>query len=79
MKEILRTNDVVLISYVESLFQDAGIEHLVADGNMSILEGSMGMIPRRVLVIDDDESKARRVISDAGLEKDLRPEEGNGW
>ncbi|MBO0344899.1 DUF2007 domain-containing protein [Roseibium limicola] len=79
MREIVRTNDIVLISLLESLFKEAGIEHLVADGNMSILEGSMSMIPRRVLVLDEDEATARRLIVDAGLEKELRPAGDGGW
>ena len=50
MREIVRTNDMVLISAVGSLLDGAGIKHLVFDQNMSVLEGSLGMLPRRVLV-----------------------------
>ena len=50
MEELLRTNDVVLISFVEALLRDAGIDHFVADQNMSVIEGSLGILPRRVLV-----------------------------
>ena len=56
--------------------EEAGIKHFVADGNMSILEGSLAMIPRRVLVDSDQLQQARRLVHDAGLEHELRPERG---
>jgi uncharacterized protein (DUF1330 family) len=74
MEELVRTNDPVLISFLESLLGEAGIEYFVADGNMSILEGSLAMIPRRVLVDSDQIAKARRIVTEAGLEHELRPE-----
>ncbi|MBS8262716.1 MULTISPECIES: DUF2007 domain-containing protein [Stappiaceae] len=74
MEELVRTNDPVLISFLESLLDEAGIKHFVADGNMSVLEGSLGMLPRRVLVDSDQMAMARRLIVDAGLENELRPE-----
>jgi len=71
MIEIVRTNDPVLISFVEALMRDAGINFLVADQNMSILEGSIGIIPRRVLVVDDEAAQARRILIDAGIADEL--------
>jgi hypothetical protein len=65
--ELLRTNDAVLISAVEALLKGAGIECMVADRHMSVLEGSLGVLPRRVLVMDDEISRARRVMQEAGL------------
>ena len=50
----------------------AGIEHLVLDRNMSVLEGSLGILPRRILVPDDKFTQARRVMQDAGLGNELR-------
>ncbi|MBO6758939.1 MAG: DUF2007 domain-containing protein [Roseibium sp.] len=76
MEELLRTNDPVLISFLESILGEAGIEHFVADGNMSILEGSLAMIPRRILVDADQIHKARRIVTDAGLAHELRPVRG---
>jgi hypothetical protein len=67
MTELLRTNDAVLISAVEALLKGAGIECMVADRHMSVLEGSLGVLPRRVLVMDDEISRARRVMQEAGL------------
>jgi hypothetical protein len=75
MKEIMRTNDAVLVSAVGALLDGAGIHHMVLDQNMSVLEGSLGILPRRVLVADDDVKQARQVLRDAGLGHELRPDE----
>lgn len=73
MIELMRTNDPVVISFAEALLRDAGIAFLVADQNMSILEGSIGILPKRVLVEADDEERARRLMSDAGIADEMRP------
>jgi hypothetical protein len=73
MKELLRTNDLVLISAVEALLAGAKIHCMVADGNMSALEGSIGALPRRVLVPNEVLDQARRLLSDAGLGYALPP------
>ncbi|SOE17719.1 putative signal transducing protein [Hoeflea halophila] len=73
MHDLIRTNDPVLISFVESLMRDAGIGCMVADNGMSILEGSVGVIPRRILVDPAMAAQARRIVIDAGLEEELRP------
>lgn len=73
MKEILRTNDAVLVSAVTALLDGAGIAHMVLDQNMSVLEGSLGVLPRRVLVADDELDAARALLTDAGLAHELRP------
>lgn len=70
MIELVRTNDPVIISFIEALMRDAGIEILVADQNMSIMEGSIGVLPRRVLVAEDDATAARRILRDAGVAGD---------
>ena len=74
MHELLRTNDPVLVSAIEALLKGAGIPHVVLDQNMSVLEGSLGILPRRVLVATDDAAKARRILVDAGLAHELRPD-----
>jgi len=71
MKELLRTNDAVVISFVESLLKDAGIECLVADQNMSVLDGSIGILPRRVLVLEDDLDEAKRILADADIAREI--------
>lgn len=75
LRELLRTNDAVLLSAVGALLDGANIEHVLLDSNMSILEGSLGIIPRRILVHDDDSFAARRILTDAGLAHELRDDE----
>lgn len=75
MKEIVRTNDAVLVSAIGALFDGAKIAHMVLDQNMSVLEGSLGILPRRFLVADEDVPRARRLLSDAGLAHELRPDD----
>ncbi|MDP9808417.1 tRNA1(Val) A37 N6-methylase TrmN6 [Rhizobium tibeticum] len=72
MHELIRANDSVLLSYAESLLKDAGIHCFIADQGMSILEGSLGMLPRRLLVDDEQADQARRILVDAGLGGELR-------
>jgi len=76
MREIVRTNDAVLITAIEALLKGANIHHVVLDRNMSVLEGSIGMLPRRILVEDEQETRARRLLTDAGLGHELRPDGG---
>ena len=66
MKEILRSNDPVRLSFVMALLRDAGIEHLLVDQNISVLEGSIGAIPRRILVMTDQWAQACRLLVEAG-------------
>ena len=74
MREIVRTNDPVLITAIEALLQGANIEHMVLDQNMSVLEGSIGMLPRRVMVAEDRAAEARTLLTEAGLGHELRPD-----
>jgi ethanolamine utilization protein EutP (predicted NTPase) len=67
MKELLRSNDPVLLSYVSALLQEADIGFMVADSNMSVMEGSIGVLPRRVLVDADEIEAARRILTEAGI------------
>jgi hypothetical protein len=66
MQELLRTNDVVRISWITALLADAGIEAVVLDTHTSIIEGSIGPIPRRVCVADEDASRAHAILAQAG-------------
>jgi hypothetical protein len=75
MREILRTNDAVLVSAVVALLDAAGIRNMILDQNMSVLEGSLGVIPRRVLVHEGFELRARQLLEDAGLGHELRPDD----
>ena len=76
MREIVRTNDAVLISAIEALLKGANIPHMVLDQNMSVLDGSLGMLPRRIVVDGDHVTRARRLLIDAGLGHELRPDGG---
>jgi hypothetical protein len=67
MKELLRSNDPVLLSFVSSLLEEADIAFMVADLNMSVLEGSIGILPRRVLVEDERIGDARNILAEAGI------------
>jgi len=70
--EILRTNDLVLISVIGSLLGAEGIAFFVADQHMAAVEGSLGFLPRRILVEAREEGRARRLIAQAGLAGELR-------
>ena len=74
MREIVRTTDPVLISAIEALLKGAHIDHMVVDQNISVLEGSIGIFPRRILVADDEVQAARRLLQDAGFGNELRPD-----
>lgn len=78
MKEIMRTNNPVLISFVEALLKELDIRYFVADQAVSAAEGSIGLFPRRILVAPEHYAKARDLLVDAGLEADLRPETRQG-
>jgi hypothetical protein len=72
--ELVRTNDAVLVSAVQALLDAAHIPHLVFDQNMSVLEGSIGILPRRILVNECCIDDARRLLAEAGLGHELRPD-----
>lgn len=67
MRELLKTNDAVLLSYAEALLRDANIESLVLDRNMSVMEGSLGILPRRLLIDETRWDEACRLLTDAGI------------
>src|SRR5215203_214616 len=75
VRELVRTNDIVLVSAVGALLDGANIHHLVLDQNMSIVEGSLGMLPRRIMVHEDDNRQARQILADAGLAHELRADD----
>jgi Putative prokaryotic signal transducing protein len=68
MKELLRTNDLVKLSWLTALLADAGIEAVVLDSHTSVLEGSAFAIPRRLAVVDEDYLRACRILGEAGEE-----------
>ena len=70
MKCILTTNNPATLNFAEAILSEAGIDHFVMDQNMSVLEPGI-MIPKRLMVVDEDENAARRQLTLAGLEQDL--------
>ena len=75
MDELLRTNDAVLLSFAEALLKEAGIKSHTFDQNMSVLEGSIGVLARRLLVAESDAARAREILGEAGIGAELnRPD-----
>ncbi|MDB5522747.1 MAG: hypothetical protein JWM58_510 [Rhizobium sp.] len=72
MIEIMRSNNPVSLSYAQSLLKDLGIHCMIADQGMSILEGSIGILQRRLLVDKDRADEARQTLRDAGLGDELK-------
>jgi hypothetical protein len=72
--EIVRTNDLVMISLIESLLTQEGVPFFVADQHMSAVEGSLGFLPRRIMVESAQRERARRLLQEAGLAAELRHE-----
>lgn len=65
MIELVRTNDAVLISWLKAQLSDAGIDVLVLDEHMSIMDGSILAIPRRIMVPDGDAAEAQAILAEA--------------
>lgn len=68
MRELLRTNDPTVIAFATALLDGEGIECFAMDVNMSVLEGSIGILPRRLMVVDADWDEAVTVLTDNGIE-----------
>ena len=68
MEELLRTNDMVLISYIESILNEGDISHFIMDMNTSVIEGSLGVLPRRIMVVTEDINQARRLVREADID-----------
>ncbi len=67
MRTLLLTNDPVVLSFAQSLLSDAGIEAVVFDQHVSMIEGSIGAFPRRLVVVEDLWAQSARVLREAGL------------
>jgi hypothetical protein len=68
MKELLRTNDPTVIALATALLDSEDITAFQFDVNMSILEGSIGIMPRRLMVADRDLFMAQAIMRDAEIE-----------
>jgi hypothetical protein len=67
MRELLITNNPVLLGYVEVLLADQGINAIVFDQHISLVEGGIAAFPRRLMVSDDDWYRAARIMREASL------------
>ena len=65
MRDVLKTNDAVLLNFAEALLADAGIASVVFDTHMSIMDGSLGVLPRRLMVPEEDYTRAKTVLAGA--------------
>ena len=77
MQELLRTNDGGRLEYVRAVLGEEGIETFVFDGHMSITEGSIGILPRRLMVAQEDADRARTILREVGEE--IGPDERAVW
>lgn len=68
MKELLRTNDPTVIAYAQALLEGEDIDCFQMDVHMSVLEGSIGILPRRLMVADRDHFRATAVLRDNDIE-----------
>jgi len=66
MRVVATSNDPVRLSFLTALLMDAGIESMLLDQHASVMEGSITAIERRLVVATADESRARRVLAEAG-------------
>ena len=65
MRPVLKTVDAVTLSYAMHVLDEAGIESVVFDENASVMDGSMGFLPRRLMVLDEDFSRAQHLLRQA--------------
>lgn len=65
MRDILRSNDLVELSWAQAVLRDAGIEAVMLDSHTSVLEGSLGILPRRLVVLNEDHATALAVLEAA--------------
>lgn len=85
MKLVMKTTDPLVVSFVLNLLEQEGIKAFEFDQNFSAVEGSIGIFPRRIMVIDDDLEEAQSLIKKAGLGHELEaPKEsekaaGRSW
>jgi hypothetical protein len=69
MRDLVTSNDPVLLNYVEVLLEDAGIGVAVFDGNVSAVQGTLGAVQKRLAVPEESLAQARRLLDEAGLGK----------
>ncbi|HEY0282529.1 MAG TPA: DUF2007 domain-containing protein [Rhizomicrobium sp.] len=73
MRAVLKTNDPVLLNFAEVLLADAGLQSVVFDGEASVMDGSIGMLPRRLMVADEDFVRAQAILRDGIKDAPVEP------
>lgn len=71
MKEILRTTDALDVTFATALLKGEGIRYFVLGENMAVMEGSIGIFPRRLMVAEEDAFMAAAVLRDNGIDSGL--------
>jgi Putative prokaryotic signal transducing protein len=62
MRMVLKSNNPVVLSYATHVLEESGIEALIFDTHASIMDGSMAMVPRRLMVADEDFNRAEKLL-----------------
>jgi len=65
MRAVLKTIDPVVLNFAANLLSQEGIESVVFDAHSSVMDGNMGFLPRRLMVLDEDFSRADQLLRDA--------------
>jgi hypothetical protein len=66
MKELIRTNNAVYLSFAQAVLKSEGIETLLFDAHMSVMDGSIGALPRRLMVVHDEQhDRAQQILAEA--------------
>ena len=73
MRAVLKTNNPVLLNFAEALLKDADIHAVVFDTDMSIMDGSLGILPRRLMVADEDFARAQAILRDGIKDAPVEP------
>lgn len=68
MRELIRSNDLVRLSFIEAVLNDADVDVLLMDQFTSAVEGSIGALPRRLMVTDEDYLRAKDIVSNLKIE-----------
>jgi hypothetical protein len=69
MKLLLQTTDPTVIAFAQALLEGEDIDSFVLDVHMSVFEGSLGILPRRLMVLERDWAEARSVIRANGIDE----------
>lgn len=78
MRLLVRTTNGVVLDYALAVLRDRGLAPIVLDHHASLVDGSIGIVPRRIMIEDEDERPARRALEEAGLAHEMVAEKDAG-